>query len=39
VATCKHFDAYSVDRSPPRLSDMENISETDLRQVRDSCDR
>lgn len=31
-ATAKHFDAYSVDKEPPRLSYLPNISATDLRQ-------
>lgn len=32
VATPKHFDAYSVDKMPPRLSFDPNISEADLHQ-------
>jgi beta-glucosidase len=32
IATPKHFDAYSVDRMPPRLSFDPNISEADLQQ-------
>ena len=32
VATPKHFDAYSVDRMPPRLSFDPNISEAGLQQ-------
>jgi len=30
VATAKHFDAYSLDRMPPRLSFDPNISQADL---------
>lgn len=32
LVTPKHFDAYSVDEEPPRLSFMANISEVHLRQ-------
>lgn len=32
LATLKHWDAYDVDKEPPRLHFMPHISETDLRQ-------
>mmetsp|Transcript_29627 Transcript_29627/g.88644 ORF Transcript_29627/g.88644 Transcript_29627/m.88644 type:complete len:767 (+) Transcript_29627:57-2357(+) len=32
IATAKHFDAYSLDREPPRLSFDPNISDADLHQ-------
>ena len=30
LATCKHFDGYSVDEMPPRLSFDPKVSQTDL---------
>lgn len=32
IATPKHFDAYTIDKEPPRLEFMANITERDLRQ-------